>query len=211
MLLSSSSMPMLQHKYSLFLPLEQYEHDDRRMDLFQIRVCGGLEVRWTALQCVLTIQPTLLSQCRAAEGCKQLLPWKRKALQCLPTPQLCSARVHLCLRTRSSWSELIIPRAHTDEGSSIHRELRLPGAGRAQPSSQARLETGACWRHWCVRTLVAETQLEHELQAALPQPGSSSLEEALPSPWRNNKWQCRKACLLSIHACKLSWAKQWMC
>lgn len=145
---------------------------------------------------------------QGTEGCKQLQHWKRKGLQSCP---LHSSALQGYICASGHGSELIIPHAHTDEGSSTHRELRLPGAGWAQLSSQARLESSTCWHHWCVRTLVAETQLEHELQAALPKPGSSSLEEALPNPWRNNKWQCRKACLLSIHACKLSWAKQWMC
>lgn len=128
------------------------------------QVHEGLQLSWIAPQCALTIQPTPLSQCGATYGCKHSCCTGRGRLcNTLPTPQqLCSARVHLCLRTDSSciradhstcthgWSERQTKRPHT-AGS-------WPGSAQ---SLRARVETGVCWHHLCVRTLVAERQLEH--------------------------------------------------
>lgn len=148
MLKSSLSMTTLQHKCSLFLPSEQYEHDDRTMDLFpqeqefvEVWKSGELpcSVHWlSSLPCSARAGPQ-----RNANSCST---GRGTLCSALPTPQQPCLQGHMCASGhRAAGSELITPHAHRDEGSSTQRDLRLPGAGWAQLSL-----TGPGWGRACV-------------------------------------------------------------
>lgn len=123
------------------------------MHLFQVRVSGGLEVRWTALQCVLTIQPPLLSQCRAqrdANSCsigrgRDCNPAHSTALLCKGTsvPQ----------DTDQSWSFHMHTRMkgapHTE--SSDCRELAGLSSARRPGWKAAHADTTDVWERWWLR------------------------------------------------------------
>lgn len=155
-------MTILQQKCSLFLPMEQYECDDRTMGLL-LEEHEFVEV-WNSGELPCSVHEPSSLPCSASaghRGCQQLLHCKRKAPPCPGHPT--AALFRSVPQDSQQCPRADHCTAHRDEGAP-HKEspAQLP-------------EADVCCHHGCVAVLVPET--------APASAAGCSPSQSLPAVW----------------------------